>query len=353
MILNWKCWVAAEICRLDVSGWWFFKIKATQVKTGSASRRPSALDSSPPPSLLPVCLCSSSSFLSPWPEEVLLHWCPSIHPSKQKTHTRAHTHLRHTHTHTHTFLPPPPHAYALTTGHTSGGLRAQPSAAHPAHLPPSAVPTFPTYAALALGKVAGALASAPAKRSGWRSTYVAQTASARETGGGGREDTETNQGFRWPLSLNPSIHFSLCLTHMAGFLHVHTSSVATKVTPREGLARPQARRRREWREWGGGWWRWWRGWRCHWDTSLLSVPFFFFFPILHFLSLSLPSVKPRLGAFSATEGRRLREGGRESVALSSSHHPLHPSTPTLCLLRIRCVRPTSGVTAGVDVLFQR
>lgn len=49
------------------------------------------------------------------------------------------------------------------------------------------------------------------------------------------------------LSLNPSIHFSLCLTHMAGFLHVHTSSVTTKVTPREGLARPQARRLREWR----------------------------------------------------------------------------------------------------------
>lgn len=57
------------------------------------------------------------------------------------------------------------------------------------------------------------------------------------------------------LSLNPSIHFSLCLTHMAGFLHVHTSSVTTKVTPREGLARPQARRLREWRggvDGGGG-----------------------------------------------------------------------------------------------------
>lgn len=52
------------------------------------------------------------------------------------------------------------------------------------------------------------------------------------------------------LSLNPSIHFSLCLTHMAGFLHVHTSSVTTKVTTREGLARPQARQRGERR--GGG-----------------------------------------------------------------------------------------------------
>lgn len=134
------------------------------------------------------------------------------------------------------------------------------------------------------------------------------------------------------LSLNPSIHFSLCLTHMAGFLHVHTSSVTTKVTTREGLARPQARRRREWR--GGGvmavvaWLA----------LSPRHLPFErpFFFSILHFLSLSLPSVKPSLGAFSATEGRRL-EGG--SVALSSSHHPLHPSTPTLCLLPDKMCAP--------------
>lgn len=79
------------------------------------------------------------------------------------------THLQSTYAHSPTSHPPHTHtlhAYTLATGHTSGGLRAQPSAAHPAHLPPSVVPTFPTYAALALGKVAGALALALAKRKG-------------------------------------------------------------------------------------------------------------------------------------------------------------------------------------------
>lgn len=106
------------------------------------------------------------------------------------------------------------------------------------------------------------------------------------------------------LSLNPSIHFSLCLTHMAGFLHVHTSSVTTKVTPREGLARPQARRLREWR--GGLMGMVVAVVVAGLALSLRHLPFErpFFFSILYFLSLSLPSVKPRLGAFSATEGRR-------------------------------------------------
>lgn len=38
---------------------------------------------------------------------------------------------------------------------------------------------------------------------------------ARETGGGGREDTETNQGFRW-LSLLESLHPFLALSHPYG-----------------------------------------------------------------------------------------------------------------------------------------
>lgn len=46
------------------------------------------------------------------------------------------------------------------------------------------------------------------------------------------------------LSLNLYIYFSLCLTHMACFLHVHTSSVTTKVAPYKGLVRPQARKLR-------------------------------------------------------------------------------------------------------------
>lgn len=46
------------------------------------------------------------------------------------------------------------------------------------------------------------------------------------------------------LSLNLYIYFSLCLTHMACFLHVHTSSATTKVAPYKGLVRPQARQLR-------------------------------------------------------------------------------------------------------------
>ncbi len=81
----------------------------------------------------------SVSFLSPWPEEVLLHWCPSIHPSKQKTctHRQTHTHTRtqreadtqtdtpttypHTPTsllhHMHTHSPPATPAEALGLSH--------------------------------------------------------------------------------------------------------------------------------------------------------------------------------------------------------------------------------------------
>lgn len=50
----------------------------------------------------------------------------------------------------------------------------------------------------------------------------------------------------------------------------------------------------------------------------------FFFSILHFLSLSLPSVKPRLGAFSATEGRRLEGGERGTFILPSSFTSIYP-----------------------------
>lgn len=46
------------------------------------------------------------------------------------------------------------------------------------------------------------------------------------------------------LSLTLYIYFSLCLTHMACFLHVHTSSATTKVAPYKGLVRPQARQLR-------------------------------------------------------------------------------------------------------------
>lgn len=148
------------------------------------------------------------------------------------------------------------------------------------------------------------------------------------------------------LSLNPSIHFSLCLTHMAGFLHVHTSSVTTKVTTREGLARPQARRRREWR--GGGVMAV-VAWLALSPRHLpFERPFFFLsftsslylFPLLNLASGHSPPQKA---------------GGWRGGAWH--FHPpiilyIHLPRPSVSS-RIRCVRPTSGVTAGVDVLFQR
>lgn len=138
------------------------------------------------------------------------------------------------------------------------------------------------------------------------------------------------------LSLNLYIYFSLCLTHMACFLHVHTSSVTTKVAPYKGLVRPQARQLRmkqgevDMARMRGAQERWWGL-----ALSLRHLLFFHtpFFPILHFLCLSLPSVKSCLGAFSTTKGR----GKKTSVALSSSHHPFHPSTRPCVFTDKMCV----------------
>lgn len=107
-------------------------------------------------------------------------------------------------------------------------------------------------------------------------------------------------------SLNLSIYFPHCLTHMARFLRVHTSSVTTKVAPRKGLPRPGARQRRtEQREADVGAARRGGGGDGRVGIVTETPPIFcvLFFSILHFLSLSLPSVKSCLGAFSATKGR--------------------------------------------------
>lgn len=131
---------------------------------------------------------SSPHILSP--EEVLLHCCPSIHPFKQKTCTLTHRlDALPTYSHTPTLQT---HANTLTTGHTSGGLRAQPSA-HPVNLsPPLQYPPSQHMQPLPWVRWQGHWPwSWP--REGWRSTYVVQTVSLREKGAGW-EDTETNQG---------------------------------------------------------------------------------------------------------------------------------------------------------------
>lgn len=117
-----------------------------------------SLSSSIPP------LCEQKNFFCTGAPPSIL---PSRKPAHAPTQKDGHScHLQHTRTHTRTFLPSPPHARTLTTGHTSGGLRAQPSVARPSRLPLTAIPTFPAYAALALGKVVRAPAWARAKRRG-------------------------------------------------------------------------------------------------------------------------------------------------------------------------------------------
>lgn len=120
-----------------------FYIKNTQLSTGSASHCSAVLElstfSTLSIALFPLPLfshCDQKKFFCTGAP-------PSNLPSRKpaQTHTQTRTVLPPTHTHKSTFYPPP-HAYALTTGHTSGGLRAQPSAAHPAHLPPLQYPPF-------------------------------------------------------------------------------------------------------------------------------------------------------------------------------------------------------------------
>lgn len=73
-----------------------------------------------------------------------------------------------------------------------------------------------------------------------------------------------------------------------------------------------------------------------------ETPFFLLLPffILHFLSLSLSLyLFPLLNLASGHSlPQKAGGGGNTSVALSSSHHPFHPSTrPSVSLIRCVCV----------------
>lgn len=249
-----------------------------------------------------------------WTEEVLLHWCSTLHPFKQKTCISTHRNSSPPTTHTPTLCtlwPPATPARALG---------AQPSAAHPAHLPPSEVPTFPTYAALALGKVAGALALALAKRGVKEHICSPDGARERERGEEGVEEkTLTNQGLDWSL---------LWSLHMASSLCVHTSVVATKVAPwnprwatdasSEAARNEAGRGTHAGNERGGG------GIVVVGNVTNISL----FYPHSLFFCPSFPVCLFPLfkychGAFSATKGRKNECG---TLILPPHHHPFYPST---------------------------
>lgn len=140
----------------------------------------------------------------------------------------------------------------------------------------------------------------------------------RERRGG--KDTETYQGLDG--SLLESLHPFLALSHPYGpflacshQLSDHQGRTLQRASEASSKATENGaeRGRRAGRGGDGG------------GVGIVTEtpPFFcvpFFYPSLP-LSLSLPSVKSCLGAFSATKGRK-----KMSVALSSSHHPFHPST---------------------------